>query len=66
MNMLRKMGAHRIIRAYVVMLMLGSIVFSKLGNDWLSLWAFVLVLISAALILFVIRGDVGSTWKDKE
>ncbi len=66
MNKLKKMGAHRIIRAYVVMLMLGTVVFSKLGNEWLSLWAFVLVLISAALLLLVIFGDVGSTWNGKE
>ena len=66
MNKLRKMGAHRIIGAYVVVLMLGTIIFSKLGNEWLSLWAFMLVLGSVALILFVMRGDVGSTWSDKK
>ena len=67
MNKLRQVGAHNIIRTYILVFSLGTVMFIKVfGIEWLGLWLTLLVLASVALLLHVHFGDVGSTWNDKE
>ena len=66
MNKLRRVGAHKIIGAYLFGLMIWFFVVSRSSWDWLGFWVFVLFVVSIALLLLVHFGNVGSTWNDKE